>query len=171
MTSMSNISTQGFPQRCSDLFSSNFLLLSRASLISQNRWNHNRPPLTSLFSLSLLYISLCSESQPAPGTPVRVCSCMCVCVLVSFCAEMFWCSVCVCGVWLLACMQGMKYSGDRQALLSWKSLSSAFFPHSSPLLSAAGALHAITLAGISVQISPSVSLHILLLFPAASSLK
>lgn len=35
---------EGFLQRCSDLFSSNFLLLLRASLISSNHWNHNRPP-------------------------------------------------------------------------------------------------------------------------------
>ncbi len=133
-TESTNISTRGLPQRCSALFSSNFLLLSRASLISQNRWNHNRPPPPSvppLLSFSLLYISLCSGSQPAPGTPVLVCSSMPprVCVRV-FCAKCFlvqrvrlaWTySVSGC-VELWAYMYAMKYSGNRQPLWSWKSL-------------------------------------------------
>lgn len=133
-----------FQRCCSDFLASDFLFLSPASLISQNRCNHNRPPAlppplphplhtTTSSTLFPFYIyHSAPRTRQLQGLLFFVCSCVhpshvCAreCTRACVCALGLLCRVCaltcewMCG----ACgTHAMKYSGERKALGSWKSL-------------------------------------------------
>lgn len=91
--------------------------------MSKNQCSTSPPPVSFPLPYTVyLHKYLLLEPRPAPETAVLVCSLVFpsaqrVCSLCNLCRDVR--SV------ALACMHGIKYSGDRQALPSWKYL--AFF--------------------------------------------